>query len=111
VAPIFAAIVGLPVYTVAGAALMGTFIASVDGVAFYQYLFLVYANMTVAPDRLLGILFGHGGIFRDVSRGSNPEVCPCPAHQEHPLRVRAVRGDSVHRWLFLIWLRRNCIRL
>jgi uncharacterized membrane protein YfcA len=63
VAPFFVAIIGLPVYTVAGAALMGTFITSLAGVAFYQYLSLVYTNMTVAPDWLLGVLFGLGGFF------------------------------------------------
>lgn len=63
VAPFFVAIVGLPVYTVAGAALMGTFITSLAGVAFYQYLSLVYTNMAVAPDWLLGALFGIGGFF------------------------------------------------
>ncbi|MCF8053060.1 MAG: sulfite exporter TauE/SafE family protein [Desulfobacterales bacterium] len=63
VAPFFVAIVGLPVYTVAGAALMGTFITSVAGVAFYQYLSLIYTDMAVAPDWLLGILFGFGGFF------------------------------------------------
>lgn len=35
VAPFFVAIVGLPVYTVAGAALMGTFITSIAGVIFW----------------------------------------------------------------------------
>jgi uncharacterized membrane protein YfcA len=63
VAPFFVAIVGLPVYTVAGAALMGTFITSLAGVAFYQYLSLVYTDMAVAPDWLLGALFGIGGFF------------------------------------------------
>jgi uncharacterized membrane protein YfcA len=63
VAPFFVAIVGLPVYTVAGAALMGTFITSLAGVAFYQYLSVVYTDMAVAPDWLLGALFGIGGFF------------------------------------------------
>lgn len=63
VAPIFVAIIGLPVYTVAGAALMGTFITSVAGVAFYQYLSWIYADMAVAPDWLLGALFGVGGLL------------------------------------------------
>ena len=63
VAPFFVTIVGLPVYAVAGAALMGTFITSIAGVAFYQYLSMVYANMTVQPDWLLGALFGFGGFF------------------------------------------------
>ena len=63
VAPFFVAIIGLPVYTVAGAALMGTFITSVAGVAFYQYLSWVYTDMAVAPDWMLGVLFGFGGLL------------------------------------------------
>ena len=63
VAPFFVAIIGLPVYTVAGAALMGTFITSVAGVIFYQYLSWVYTDMAVAPDWILGALFGLGGFF------------------------------------------------
>lgn len=63
VAPFFIAIIGLPVYTVAGAALMGTFITSVAGVIFYQYLSWVYTDMAVAPDWILGALFGVGGLF------------------------------------------------
>ena len=59
----FVAIIGLPVYTVAGAALMGTFITSIAGVAFYQYLSSVYTDMVVAPDWILGVLFGFGGLF------------------------------------------------
>lgn len=63
VAPFFVAIIGLPVYTVAGAALMGTFITSVAGVIFYQYLSWVYTDIAVAPDWMLGALFGVGGFF------------------------------------------------
>ena len=64
IAPFFVAIYGLPVHTVAGAALMGTFITSVAGVLFYQLLAFVpaYAAMHVAPDWLLGALFGLGGL-------------------------------------------------
>lgn len=63
VAPFFVVIIGLPVYTVAGAALMGTFITSVAGVVFYQYLSWIYTDMAVAPDWALGALFGFGGFF------------------------------------------------
>ncbi|MEE4263940.1 MAG: sulfite exporter TauE/SafE family protein [Desulfobacteraceae bacterium] len=63
VVPFFVAIIGLPVYTVAGAALMGTFITSVAGVAFYQYLSMIYTDMAVAPDWVMGVLFGFGGLF------------------------------------------------
>ncbi len=61
IAPFFISFFGLPVYTVAGAALMGTFVTSVAGVAFYQVIAPFYPQMAVAPDWLLGILFGIGG--------------------------------------------------
>lgn len=63
VAPFFVAIIGLPVYTVAGAALMGTFVTSLAGVLFYHILAQFYPSMSVGPDWQLGILFGLGGIF------------------------------------------------
>ncbi len=62
IAPFFVSFFNLPVYTVAGAALMGTFVTSVAGVAFYQAIAPYYPNMSVAPDWLLGILFGLGGM-------------------------------------------------
>jgi uncharacterized membrane protein YfcA len=55
------AFLGLPVYTVAGAALMGTFITSVAGVSFYQAISPFNPDLTVAPDWPLGVLFGVGG--------------------------------------------------
>lgn len=61
-APFFVSFFHLPVYTVAGAALMGTFITSVAGVAFYQGIAPLYPTMSVAPDWFLGILFGLGGM-------------------------------------------------
>jgi len=62
IAPFFVTFFGLPVYTVAGAALMGTFVTSIAGVAFYQVIAPFYPNVSVAPDWLLGILFGLGGM-------------------------------------------------
>ncbi|MDH5298413.1 MAG: sulfite exporter TauE/SafE family protein [Desulfobulbaceae bacterium] len=62
IAPFFVTVFGLPVYTVAGAALMGTFVTSVAGVGFYQFLAPFYPGMSVAPDWLLGLLFGLGGM-------------------------------------------------
>jgi uncharacterized membrane protein YfcA len=62
IAPFFVTFFGLPVYTVAGAALMGTFVTSVAGVIFYQVLAPFYPEMSVAPDWLLGVLFGLGGM-------------------------------------------------
>lgn len=61
IAPFFVTYFGLPVYTVAGAALMGTFVTSVAGVAFYQLIAPFHPGMSVAPDWALGFLFGAGG--------------------------------------------------
>ncbi|TKB28604.1 sulfite exporter TauE/SafE family protein [Desulfopila sp. IMCC35006] len=52
----------LPVYTVTGAALLGTFVTSIAGVVFYQSLAPLYPNISIAPDWLLGILLGIGGM-------------------------------------------------
>ena len=61
IAPFFVSVFGLPVYTVAGAALMGTFVTSVAGVLFYQIIAPWYPGMSIAPDWILGFLFGIGG--------------------------------------------------
>ena len=62
IAPFLITFFGLPVYTVAGAALMGTYVTSLAGVGFYHALALLYPDMSIAPDWLLGILFGVGGV-------------------------------------------------
>ena len=62
-APIYVAFFRLPVYTVAGAALMGTFITSIAAVIFFQILAPFYPNIPIAPDWMLGALFGIGGIL------------------------------------------------
>jgi hypothetical protein len=62
IAPFFITFFGLPVYIVAGAALMGTFVTSVAGVAFYQVIAPFYPDLSVAPDWMLGLLFGLGGM-------------------------------------------------
>jgi len=64
-APFFVAHLGLPVHTIAGATLMGTFITSVVGVTFSQAVAPLYRGqgMEVAPDWLLGMLFGVGGML------------------------------------------------
>jgi uncharacterized protein len=62
IAPFFVTFFHLPVYTVAGAALMGTFVTSVAGVAFYQAIAPFYPHLSVAPDWTLGLLFGLGGM-------------------------------------------------
>jgi uncharacterized membrane protein YfcA len=60
-APFFVTVCRLPVYTVAGAALMGTLITSFAGVVFYQAIAPFYPDLAVAPDWALGVLFGLGG--------------------------------------------------
>ncbi|MFH0813782.1 MAG: sulfite exporter TauE/SafE family protein, partial [Pseudomonadota bacterium] len=60
IAPFCVAVFHLPVYTVAGAALMGTFLTSIAGVLFYSAI-PAKAGLSCAPDWLLGFLFGAGG--------------------------------------------------
>jgi uncharacterized membrane protein YfcA len=61
IAPFLITFFGLPVYAVAGAVLLGTFVSSLAGVTFYS---LIPINGAVAsPDWLLGILFGAGGLL------------------------------------------------
>jgi uncharacterized protein len=62
IAPFCVAVFHLPVYTVAGAALMGTFLTSVLGVTFYSIM-PAKAGMVTSPDWLLGFLFGAGGFI------------------------------------------------
>jgi hypothetical protein len=62
IAPFFVALFKMPVYTVAGAALMGTFITSVAGIVCYQVIgYFIQTPLNVAPDWFLGALFGVGG--------------------------------------------------
>jgi uncharacterized membrane protein YfcA len=61
IAPFLITVFRLPVYAVAGAVLLGTFVSSVAGVIFYSS---VPINGAVAgPDWWLGILFGTGGLL------------------------------------------------
>lgn len=64
IAPVFVAMYRLPVHVVAGATLMGTFVTSVVGVLFFQFVgpLLVTGSEPVTPDWLLGVLFGLGGM-------------------------------------------------
>lgn len=61
IAPFLITFFRMPVYIIAGATLMGTFITSVAGVIFYQFLAQFYPNISVSPDYALGLLFGLGG--------------------------------------------------
>ncbi len=62
IAPFCVAVFHLPVYTVAGAALMGTFLTSIAGVVFYSVI-PAKSGMVTSPDWLLGFLFGAGGFI------------------------------------------------
>jgi uncharacterized protein len=64
IAPFLVAVFGLPVHTVAGAALVGTFITSVVGVAFFEALSVTgpAGAQSAAPDWLLGAVLGIGGL-------------------------------------------------
>jgi len=62
IAPFCVAVFHLPVYTVAGAALMGTFLTSIAGVFFYSVI-PAKGGLSTAPDWLLGFLFGAGGFL------------------------------------------------
>lgn len=60
IAPFCVAFFHLPVYTIAGATLMGTFLTSAAGALFFTII-PVAAGASPMPDWPLGILFGIGG--------------------------------------------------
>jgi uncharacterized membrane protein YfcA len=62
IAPFCVAVFHLPVYTVAGAALMGTLLTSIAGVIFYSII-PAKGGIVTSPDWLLGFLFGIGGFI------------------------------------------------
>ncbi len=64
IAPFVVAILHLPAYTIAGAALFGTLLTSIAGVTFFELLgrTAVSAGVAVHPDWMLGALFGAGGL-------------------------------------------------
>ena len=58
--PVCVSLLELPIHTVAGAALLANFAASLAGVAFYT--FVPMGGRTAPPDWLLGVLLGLGGL-------------------------------------------------
>lgn len=62
IAPFFVSWFGLPVHTISGATLMGTFLTSVAGVIFYSLIAPLFPEQSVSPDWTLGLLFGLGGV-------------------------------------------------
>jgi uncharacterized membrane protein YfcA len=65
IAPFLVAFFGLPVYTIAGATLMATFVTSIAGVVFYTGIapLFAYTGLSIMPDWTLGALFGAGGFL------------------------------------------------
>jgi len=62
IAPFCVAFLNIPMHTVAGAAMFGTFATSIVGVAIYSSV-PFYNGQTAPPDWFLGILFGLGGLL------------------------------------------------
>lgn len=64
IAPFLITMFRLPVHSVAGAALMGTFLSSFAGVIIYAVIspFYSHTHLAITPDWFLGILFGFGGM-------------------------------------------------
>ena len=62
IAPFCVAFLNIPVHTVAGAAIFGTFATSVAGVAI-DSLVPLYNGQPAPPDWMLGALFGFGGLL------------------------------------------------
>jgi len=60
-APFCVSVLGIPIYTVAGAILFANFFTSLSGMIFYSTIPL-NNGLTSPPDWLLGVLFGIGGI-------------------------------------------------
>ncbi len=65
IAPFLVAFFHLPIYTIAGATLFGTFVTSIAGALFYAVIAPLYAHtgLMIAPDWMLGALFGVGGFL------------------------------------------------
>jgi uncharacterized membrane protein YfcA len=62
ITPIVISLYRLPVHTVAGASLFATLLTSVSAVCFFHALAPVFPDRAVAPDWMLGLLFGVGGM-------------------------------------------------
>ena len=62
IAPFLVSIFELPIYTIAGATLIGTLITSIAGVAFFEILTMIGFGSQAAPDWLLGAVLGIGGL-------------------------------------------------
>jgi uncharacterized membrane protein YfcA len=63
IAPFLVSLFGLPVHTIAGATLSGTWLTSVVAVGFFSLAQPLLALPSLAPDWWLGALFGAGGLL------------------------------------------------
>jgi len=65
IAPFLVSFFHLPIYTIAGATLFGTFLTSIAGALFYAMIapLYVHTGLMIAPDWMLGALFGAGGFL------------------------------------------------
>jgi hypothetical protein len=65
IAPFLVSFFHLPVYTIAGATLLGTFLTSIAGALFYASIAPHYttSGLMIAPDWTLGAIFGAGGFL------------------------------------------------
>jgi uncharacterized membrane protein YfcA len=61
IAPILVMVFKLPIYTIAGATLLGTLVTSLAGVASFEVLAAASFGTPAAPDWLLGAMLGIGG--------------------------------------------------
>jgi uncharacterized membrane protein YfcA len=100
IAPFCVAVFHLPVYTVAGAALMGTFLTSIAGVFFYSVI-PAKAGMVTSPDWLLGFLFGAGG-FAGIYLGARFQKFVPQKYIKLMLGVIIVFLASIYIWQFFV---------
>ncbi|MFC1886669.1 sulfite exporter TauE/SafE family protein [Thermodesulfobacteriota bacterium] len=61
IAPFCVSVLNIPVFAVAGAVLTANFVTSLAGISFYSVI-PIYNGNAAAPDWMLGILFGIGGM-------------------------------------------------
>lgn len=62
ISPVLVSFFGLPVHAIAGACLFSTFLTAILGVIFYCMLAAYIPHLVIAPDWLLGIILGTGGM-------------------------------------------------
>lgn len=79
IAPFLISFFGLPVYVVAGPALLSTLVTSAAGVAAFQLLAPLRPGVAIAPDWTLGLLLGAGGLVGMLLGGRLQKYVPAQA--------------------------------